>query len=239
MTHMSHARRETSRQDRILMGFATKTPPVATAGNVRPARQPTRKTPHSGERGASMRNLSQALAFGGEHSAFGLLETGFLSLRVDLPQDGTIERGVRRLTTGAGPELLCRHRVDQLLGVHRLLRTGQHLGRRVDRAQFLGGVTLRPSRGSLRCGRLLRGCLLCRRGLRGLGSAGRLSGGLLGRGLLRCHGLDPRVTRSRWLGCHHQATGTTPPRRPRGRFGFSRRSPRLASIRSSAACLQR
>ena len=35
-----------------------------------------------------------------------LLEAGLALLLVDLPQDGGVERGVRRLAAGRGPELI-------------------------------------------------------------------------------------------------------------------------------------
>src|SRR5690606_9842580 len=55
------------------------------------------KTPQRGERGALRRKPVAALAVGGELAALGLLEAGVLPLRGDLPQDGAVQRGVRRL----------------------------------------------------------------------------------------------------------------------------------------------
>src|SRR5262245_44631512 len=58
------------------------------------------------------------------------------SLDGDLTNYGANERGMRRLPAGAGPQRLGLHRLDQFLGVHRLLGAGQDLGRGVDGAEF-------------------------------------------------------------------------------------------------------
>src|SRR5690606_39457485 len=49
------------------------------------------------------------LAFRREVAAVGLHEPGFRPLRVDLPQDGAVQRGGGRLAAGAAPQALGGH----------------------------------------------------------------------------------------------------------------------------------
>ena len=86
-----------------------------------------KKTPRRGERGALGGSQRRGLLVDGESSAFGLLETGVLPLPVDFPQDRAVQRGVRRLPTGAGPEALRRHRLDQFFRVQRHFGGGKDL----------------------------------------------------------------------------------------------------------------
>jgi site-specific DNA recombinase len=60
-----------------------------------------------------------------------------------------VERRMRRLAAGGGPERLGRHCFDHLFGVHRRFRAGEDLRGRVDGAQLLphaGGHPVRPLR---------------------------------------------------------------------------------------------
>lgn len=158
--------------------------PCGTEANNWPNDAKNKKTPKRSERRALCGKVPGGLAVGRELTPFGLLEPGVFALRVDLPQDRRVERRVRRLTAWAGPVLLLGHRVDHLLGVERLLRFGQYLGRGVQGRQTFGGGLF----GGLCVDRL--GCLgrsSLRRALGAglLGSSGR--GGLL----LRGHGSSP------------------------------------------------
>ncbi len=114
-------------------------------------------------------------------AAFDLREASRVALGVDLTKNGGVERGVRRLAAGTGPEFLVGHRSDQFLGSHRLAGLLEDLCGCVDGADALGLVGL-------------RGCLLRRRGV-----------GLLGRGLLRCVrllGLGRLLRALLGFGCH-------------------------------------
>jgi site-specific DNA recombinase len=107
-----------------------------------------------------------------------------------------VERGVRRLAAGAGPEALRRHRFDHLLAVHRFAVLAQDLGGGVDGAELL---------------RLGGGLGLGLGGLRGLGLRGLVGGvrrGLGLRGLLLRHVASPctgfRKSASRPSRCQRQ-----------------------------------
>lgn len=146
------------------------------------------KTPKRGERRALWGKLLRGLAVGREFTPFGLLEPGVFAFGVNLPEDRRVERGVRCLTAWAGPVLLLGHRVNHLLGVERLFRFSQYLGRGVQGRQTLGGWLFSGLRG-------LGGSSF--RGVLGAGLFRSVSlGRALGSGLLRGHGSSPK---SEWL----------------------------------------
>ncbi len=91
-----------------------------------------------------------------EVTAFDLREAGVVPLEFYLPQDGRVQRVVRRLPVGARPELLFACLFHDRLTGHGFAGVGQYLDRGVEQAEFAGRFCLSLLRRSLGLCRFLR-----------------------------------------------------------------------------------
>ena len=132
-------------QSHLIPTGRPRRPRVATLGPGRPVCQATRKRPNVANVGrlGATRRRRYALADNLPRSVFRNRDS--LPCALISRNTSAVKRSLRSLATGTDPQFLLRHVLDHLLGAQRLLGFGQHLGRRIDRAELLDLLLLRCS----------------------------------------------------------------------------------------------